>query len=52
MSTTIHKIFETNSRHSALREKFNFCFSTVFASIDKFVILAAILGTRLSFYGV
>ena len=37
-ATTTHKIFETNSSfhgNSALREKFNFCFSKFFAIIDK-----------------
>ena len=38
--------------NSALREKFNFCFSRVFASIDKISILAGRLGARLSFYEV
>ena len=36
----------------ALREKFNFCFSKAFASIDKTFILAGKLNTRLSFYDI
>ena len=36
--------------NSALRKKFNFCFSIVFASIDKIFILAGRLGTKLLFY--
>ena len=35
--------------NSALREKFNFCFSRTFASIDKIFILAGRLGRGLSF---
>ena len=38
--------------NSALQEKFNFCFSRVFASIDKIFSLAGKLGTRISFYEV
>ena len=48
--STIHKIFETNSSFhvdSALREKFNFSFLAVFASIDKIFILGGRLSIRL-----
>ena len=37
-------------RNSALREKVNFCFSRVFASVNKMFILAGRLGTTLLFY--
>ena len=37
---------------STLREKFNFCFSRVFASFKHVFILARRLGTKLSFYEV
>ena len=39
-------------KNSGLREKFNFVFSRVFASINKIFILAGGLGTRLLFYKV
>ena len=45
VTTTIHKIFETNS-------SFHYFFPELFASIDKIFILAGRLGTRLSFYEV
>ena len=35
--------------NKALREKFNFCFSRVFTSINKIFILAGRRGPRLSF---
>ena len=52
-SAIIHKISKTNSSfhvNSALREKFNFCFSRAFAIANKIFILAGRLGTRLSFH--
>ena len=52
-TTTIHKIFETNSRfHVKLRGSLISVFQEFFASIDKIVILAGRLGTRLSSYEV
>ena len=39
-------------RNSALQEKFNFCFSRFFISINKNCVLVRRLGTRLLFYQV
>ena len=49
---TFTKYLRVTLVNSLVRERFNFCFQELFASINKIFILVGRLGIGLSFYGV